>query len=107
MMSFGEPLESSEPWPAPAKLNLCLHIVGRRADGYHLLQSAMQFISLQDELRFHRRPPGCIERVNGPADIPMESDLSVRAARVLAEHSGCGEGVGIELLKRIPIQAGL
>ena len=53
-------------WPAPAKLNLCLHIVGRRADGYHLLQSAMQFIDLCDELRFHERHAGTIERIAGP-----------------------------------------
>ena len=71
-------------WPAPAKLNLCLHIVGRRADGYHLLQSAMQFVDLCDELRFHERPAGTIERIAGPAEIPAESDIAVKAARALA-----------------------
>jgi len=104
---FGERLGAESPWPAPAKLNLCLHIVGRRADGYHLLQSAMQFIDLTDELRFYRRPPGRIERVAGPADIPSDQDLAVRAARLLAEKTGIERGVGIELNKRIPVQGGL
>ena len=93
-------------WPAPAKLNLCLHIVGRRADGYHLLQSAMQFVDLCDELRFHERPAGTIERIAGPAEIPPESDIALKAARVLAMGRDVG-GVGIELLKRIPVQGGL
>lgn len=93
-------------WPAPAKLNLCLHIVGRRADGYHLLQSAMQFIDLCDELRFHARPRGTIERSAGPAEIPAESDIVVKAARALAKDRDA-PGVGIELSKRIPVQAGL
>jgi 4-diphosphocytidyl-2-C-methyl-D-erythritol kinase len=93
-------------WPAPAKLNLCLHIVGRRADGYHLLQSAMQFIDLCDELRFHERPSGTIERSAGPAEIPAESDIVVQAARALAQGRDV-PGVGIDVTKRIPIQAGL
>jgi 4-diphosphocytidyl-2-C-methyl-D-erythritol kinase len=102
-----EVLGSPEPWPAPAKLNLCLHIVGRRADGYHLLQSAMQHITLSDELRFYRRPHGCIERIAGPNDIPPDSDLTVRAANLLAQSSDRAQGVGIVLDKRIPMQAGL
>lgn len=94
-------------WPAPAKLNLCLHIVGRRSDGYHLLQTAMQFIGLTDELHFYRRPPGCIERVAGPADIPEAQDLTMRAARLLAQHVGANNGVAIAMRKRIPVQGGL
>lgn len=94
-------------WPAPAKLNLSLHIVGRRADGYHLLQSAMQFIDLADELRFHERPHGVIERTAGPDTIAAESDLTVRAARLLAANRDVPSGIGIELIKRIPLQAGL
>jgi 4-diphosphocytidyl-2-C-methyl-D-erythritol kinase len=93
-------------WPAPAKLNLCLHIVGRRADGYHLLQSAMQFIDLCDELRFHERPRGTIERSAGPAEIPADADIVVKAARALAKDREV-PGVAIELTKRIPVQAGL
>ena len=104
---FGTPLGAAFPWPAPAKLNLCLHIVGRRADGYHLLQMAIQFIDLCDELSFYERPDGAIQRVAGPADIPEALDLTMRAARLLAEESGCKRGVAIELTKRIPSQAGL
>lgn len=100
-------LGSPEPWPAPAKLNLCLHIVGRRDDGYHLLQSAMQFIDLHDELRFFRRPDRRIERVAGPQDVPPEQDLVVRAARLLAAHARVEQGVNISLTKRVPMQAGL
>jgi len=96
-----------EPWPAPAKLNLCLHIVGRRADGYHLLQSAMQIIDLCDELQFYRRPPGVIERIGGPEEIPADTDLIVRAARLLASRYEVHAGVGIAIRKRIPIQGGL
>lgn len=101
--SLGTPLA----WPAPAKLNLCLHIVGRRPDGYHLLQSAMQFIDLCDELQFWRRPPGVVERIAGPEDVPAEADLVVRAARLLAGIAPSPQGVAIELHKRIPMQAGL
>jgi 4-diphosphocytidyl-2-C-methyl-D-erythritol kinase len=103
----GVPLGKAAPWPAPAKLNLCLHIVGRRPDGYHLLQSAVQFIDLNDQLRFYRRPPGCIERLVGPVDVPPEADLVVRAARLLAATGGSSFGVAIELHKQIPMQAGL
>jgi 4-diphosphocytidyl-2-C-methyl-D-erythritol kinase len=102
-----EPLGAPMHWPAPAKLNLCLHIVGRRADGYHLLQSAMQFIDLEDRLRFFRRPVGVIERLAGPAEVPAESDLVVKAARLLADRYAPKQGVAIELEKRIPLQAGL
>ncbi len=98
-------------WPAPAKLNLCLHIVGRRADGYHLLQTAFQFIDLCDELRFEPRPSGVVERLAGPAEVPAEQDLVIRAARLLADAavspSGAVPGVAIELTKRIPMGAGL
>ncbi|MEQ1582263.1 MAG: 4-(cytidine 5'-diphospho)-2-C-methyl-D-erythritol kinase [Steroidobacteraceae bacterium] len=97
----------STGWPAPAKLNLCLHIVGRRADGYHLLQTAFQFIGLVDEIDFSERPDGLIERVSGPAEIPAEQDLTVRAARLLAERTGCTRGIAIAVRKRIPIQGGL
>jgi 4-diphosphocytidyl-2-C-methyl-D-erythritol kinase len=105
--AFGEPLGSPLAWPAPAKLNLCLHIIGRRADGYHLLQTAMQFIDLTDELHFYQRPAGVIERVAGSAEIPADADLVVRAARLLATRASAQPGVAIALNKRIPIQGGL
>jgi 4-diphosphocytidyl-2-C-methyl-D-erythritol kinase len=107
MSTADELLGLPEPWPAPAKLNLCLHIVGRRDDGYHLLQSAMQIIDLCDELQFYRRPPGVIERIGGPDEIPADTDLIVRAARLLASHYEVHDGVGIAIRKRIPIQGGL
>lgn len=107
LAAFGESLGSPVPWPAPAKLNLCLHIVGRRADGYHLLQTAMQFIDLADELRFFRRPAGIHERVAGPAEIAADADLVTRAAKLLAAHVGAESGVAIAVTKRIPVQGGL
>ncbi len=103
----GELMGLPESWPAPAKLNLCLHIVGRRPDGYHLLQSAMQIIDLCDELQFYQRPAGVIERIGGLAEIPAEADLIIRAARLLATRYEVFNGVGIELHKRIPMQGGL
>lgn len=106
-MNNNEILGLPESWPAPAKLNLCLHIVGRRADGYHLLQSAMQLIDLCDELQFYKRPAGTIERVGDNGDIPAEEDLVVRAARLLVTRYEVFDGVGIEIQKRIPVQGGL
>lgn len=107
MTHSGEPLGGAASWPAPAKLNLCLHIVGRRTDGYHLLQSAMQFIDMHDELQFFVRPAGVIERLHEFPEIPLERDLTLRAARLLAEASGKARGVAIVLTKRIPVQAGV
>jgi 4-diphosphocytidyl-2-C-methyl-D-erythritol kinase len=110
----GQPLGRPESWPAPAKLNLFLHIVGRRADGYHQLQTVFRFIDLADEIRFWRRAPGAIERVGDVPEVPEAEDLTLRAARLLARHarvvtarSVAPAGVGIELTKRIPSQGGL
>jgi 4-diphosphocytidyl-2-C-methyl-D-erythritol kinase len=105
--SSQESLGDPAPWPAPAKLNLFLHVVGRRPDGYHLLQTAFQFIDLADELRFWRRPPGLVERVGEVPGVPPEQDLAVRAARLLAAHCPVAGGVAIEIRKRIPLQGGL
>ncbi|MES1195975.1 MAG: 4-(cytidine 5'-diphospho)-2-C-methyl-D-erythritol kinase, partial [Steroidobacter sp.] len=102
-----DPLGTSNPWPAPAKLNLFLHIVGRRADGYHLLQTAFQFINLCDQLHFYQRPAGVIERVSGADGVLPENDLVIRAARLLTSVAGKSAGVAIELIKHIPMQAGL
>src|SRR5262245_47050728 len=106
-MSANVSLGSPSAWPAPAKLNLCLHIVGSREVGYHLLQSAIQFVDLCDELKFWQRPNGVIERLSGPSEVPPESDLVIRAARLLAAQTDRAVGVGIELHKRIPMQAGM
>jgi 4-diphosphocytidyl-2-C-methyl-D-erythritol kinase len=104
----GQPLGLAEPWPAPGKLNLFLHIVGRRADGYHLLQTAFQFIDLSDELLFWKRPAGVIERIGDLPGVPAEADLTLRAARRLAPRLPAGApGVAIELRKKLPMQGGV
>jgi len=92
---------------APAKLNLFLHVVGRRADGYHLLQTLFRFIDLNDTLRFTLRDDNAVCRVNALAGVPPEQDLCVRAARLLQKETGCALGVDIELEKRIPMGGGL
>ncbi|RME33278.1 MAG: 4-(cytidine 5'-diphospho)-2-C-methyl-D-erythritol kinase [Gammaproteobacteria bacterium] len=94
-------------WPAPAKINLFLHITGRRADGYHELQTVFQFIDLGDRLRFTPRTDGRILRLRGAEGVPEEDDLVVRAARILREETGCRAGVAIEVEKNIPQGGGL
>ena len=94
-------------WPAPAKLNLFLHIVGRRADGYHELQSVFQFVDLCDELEIAVRTDGQIARRSEILDVPAERDLCIRAARALQRAAGSALGADIQLHKRIPIGAGL
>ncbi len=94
-------------WPAPAKLNLFLHVVGRREDGYHELQSVFQFTDFCDRLYFVPRGDTEIRRLDGPAGIPAEQDLSVRAARLIQRASGCELGADIRIDKRIPLGAGL
>jgi len=94
-------------WPAPAKLNLMLHITGRRADGYHELQTVFQFLDLCDELQFETSSNGQIERAEGPSLINAEDDLVVRSARALQQKSGTAQGVKIRIRKHIPVGAGL
>ena len=106
-MNAPQALGHPYPWPAPGKLNLFLHIVGRRSDGYHLLQTAFQFIDLCDELSFWQRADGVIERVGEVAGVPAGADLALRAARVLAAQHRVRAGVGIELRKRLPVQGGV
>lgn len=93
--------------PAPAKLNLFLHVVGRRPDGYHLLQTAFRFIDRCDRLRLHPRDDGRVVRLNEVAGVPADQDLCVRAARLLQSHGATGRGVTIELEKRLPTGGGL
>ena len=92
--------------PAPAKLNLFLHITGRRHDGYHLLQSAFMLIDWCDTLHFELRADGKITREDLTSALPPE-DLIVRAAQALKTSSGCLSGVHIGIEKRIPAQAGM
>jgi 4-diphosphocytidyl-2-C-methyl-D-erythritol kinase len=94
-------------WPAPAKLNLFLHIVGRRPDGYHELQSCFQFIDLCDEISIDVRADGQIRRTVEIADVAEEADLCVRAARALQAATGTTLGADIGVLKRIPMGGGL
>lgn len=96
-----------EVWPAPAKINLFLHVLGRRDDGYHRLQTLFQFLDYGDELRFHLREDGQIRRSAGPAEIPEDSDLAVRAARALRAECAGRQGVDIAVDKRTPTGAGL
>jgi 4-diphosphocytidyl-2-C-methyl-D-erythritol kinase len=94
-------------WPAPAKLNLFLHVVGRRADGYHLLQTAFRLIDLADTLEFRPRADGAIRLARPLAGVPEDEDLIVRAARLLKAETGCAAGATIAIDKRIPIGGGL
>ncbi len=94
-------------WPAPAKLNLFLHVTGRRADGYHELQTLFQLIDLADTVTIAVREDGLIERPVGPAEVDPGTDLSVRAARALQQATGIRQGATLGLRKRIPMGGGL
>ena len=93
--------------PAPAKLNLFLHVTGRRPDGFHLLETVFELIDLQDHVHLRLREDGQIVRQAPLPGVAPEDDLTVRAARLLAQHSGCRLGVDIGLDKRIPMGGGL
>lgn len=94
------------PFPAPAKLNLMLRLVGRRADGYHLLQSVFQLLDWGDTVRLRLRADGRIQRRAGAAGVEDEADLGVRAARLLQAETGCALGADIAIDKRIPMGGG-
>lgn len=93
--------------PAPAKINLFLHVVGRRADGYHLLQSIFRLLDWSDTLDFELRDDGQIHRCNDVSGVPPDSDLVVRAARLLQAASGTTLGADITLHKQLPMGGGL
>jgi 4-diphosphocytidyl-2-C-methyl-D-erythritol kinase len=93
-------------WPAPAKLNLMLRIVGRREDGYHRLQTVFQLLDRGDTIRIRARADGRIERVGGHPGVAPEIDLAVRAARALQALAGDVPGVDIEVCKQIPVGGG-
>src|SRR5579863_4296288 len=94
-------------WPAPAKLNLFLHVTGRYGDGYHALQTIFQLIDRCDRIGLALREDGRIERRTILADIAPAQDLTVRAAQALQQHTGSALGVDIYLHKRIPLGGGL
>jgi len=99
--------EGGSSWPAPAKLNLFLHIVGRRADGYHLLQTAFQLLDWGDEVRLRVREDGAIRRIDPLPCVADADDLGVRAAQALREATGCRLGADIAIEKRVPVGGGL
>ncbi len=94
-------------WPAPAKLNLFLHVTGRRADGYHTLQTLFQFLDYGDELNVEVTADGAITRAAPLAGVSEDADLTLRAARALKAASGTAKGARIALAKRLPIGGGL
>ncbi|HEB55813.1 MAG TPA: 4-(cytidine 5'-diphospho)-2-C-methyl-D-erythritol kinase [Gammaproteobacteria bacterium] len=94
-------------WPAPAKLNLFLHITSRRQDGFHNLQTIFQFLDYADILRFSLREDGEIRRCYAFPGVSEEADLILRAARLLQQYGGVSLGVDIELEKNLPLGGGL
>jgi 4-diphosphocytidyl-2-C-methyl-D-erythritol kinase len=94
-------------WPAPAKLNLFLHVTGRRQDGYHDLQTLFQLIDRRDQIGLAVREDGRIERCAGLPEVAPEQDLAVRAALALQRHTGVGRGADIQVIKHIPVGGGL
>lgn len=93
--------------PAPAKLNLFLHVVGRRADGYHLLQTAFRLLDWGDSLDFGLRTDGVIRRVNDVPGVEEDADLVVRAARLLQARTGTALGADVTVHKRLPMGGGI
>lgn len=100
-------LEAIRHAPAPAKLNLMLHVLGRRPDGYHELETVFVPLDLADTLHLARRADGQVVRATEIDGVPAEGDLTVRAARLLQRESGVADGVTIEIDKRIPMGGGL
>lgn len=97
----------ADAWPAPAKLNLMLRVVGRRPDGYHELQTVFQFIDHGDWLWFDVRADGNVRRCAALDGVPEDDDLTVRAARALQRATGCPLGVDIHCEKHLPMGGGL
>ncbi|MFZ5467004.1 MAG: 4-(cytidine 5'-diphospho)-2-C-methyl-D-erythritol kinase [Pseudomonadota bacterium] len=98
---------TSQWWPAPAKLNLMLRITGRRADGYHELQTVFQLLDHGDRLAFEPRADGLIRKLDPPPGVPEDNGLAVRAARLLQQASGTRLGADIRLDKRLPLGGGV
>jgi 4-diphosphocytidyl-2-C-methyl-D-erythritol kinase len=103
----GGPDQAPTHWPAPGKLNLFLHVTGRRPDGYHELQTLFQLIDLCDTITITVREDGRIERPAGPAGVAPHADLTLRAALALQQATGSARGAELRVHKRIPQGAGL
>lgn len=107
-MQTGTQRTWGDPWPAPAKLNLFLHVVGQRPDGYHLLQTVFRLIDRADTLHFFPREDHQIRLLNPIPGVPPEQDLCYRAADLLRQHCGKTQlGVDIALDKKLPMGGGL
>lgn len=106
-MNPGEQAEAWSAWPAPAKLNLFLHVVGRRSDGYHLLQTVFQLLDWGDTVHLRVRADRQVRRSGEIPGIAERDDLVVRAARLLQDRAGGPLGADIRVEKRIPIGGGL
>lgn len=104
---MADTLDWNSLWPAPAKINLFLHVVGRRTDGYHLLQTVFLFLDQADQLRFAPRDDDRIELDTPLPGVPAAQDLTVRAALALRQVTGCHQGVTITVDKRLPMGGGL
>jgi len=98
---------SSHPWPAPAKINLFLHVVGRQENGYHHLQTVFQFLDYADELKFDLFKDELISLDSNYTQISNDNDLILRAANALKQASGVKKGAAISVMKHIPIGGGL
>jgi 4-diphosphocytidyl-2-C-methyl-D-erythritol kinase len=98
--------DSSQAWIAPAKINLFLHIVGKRADGYHILQTIFQLLNYGDELKFTLNQQGSIQR-DYDLGFDQQSDLCLRAAKLIKLYAKSSSGVTIHLDKRLPMGGGL
>lgn len=94
-------------WPAPAKLNLFLHVTGRRADGYHTLQTLFQMLDWGDDITIRITSSPVISRAGANYAVPPDEDLAIRAARLLQQASACRLGAEIRVTKRIPMGSGL
>ncbi|SMF54451.1 4-diphosphocytidyl-2-C-methyl-D-erythritol kinase [Alteromonadaceae bacterium Bs31] len=93
--------------PSPAKLNLFLHILGRREDGYHQLQTAFQILGFGDEITLETLNSGAIELTRALPGVPREKNLVYRAAKLLQQHTGCSLGAKIDINKRLPMGGGI
>lgn len=100
-------LQTLQRCPAPAKLNLFLHVTGQRSDGYHLLQTVFCLLDWNDYLDFTLRTDGAVIRQTDVPEVPEQDDLTVRAARLLQQTTGCNLGVDIAIDKNLPMGAGL
>lgn len=98
---------AADTWPAPAKLNLFLHITGRRDDGFHDLQTLFQLLDWGDEVRIREDRTGQIRRSGPDYGVPEEQDLVIRAAELLRRETGVGGGAEIQVHKQIPMGSGL